>query len=75
MFETLMKAKNRKRLAWIYDALLVIISSTYNFFKSLPTYVPTLRAKMIIYARLGYIVSCDVNVFGAVTSSSKQTFC
>ena len=34
---------------------------------------PTSRAMIVIYARSGCIVSCDVRVFGAVTSRSKQT--
>ena len=34
---------------------------------------PTSRAKIVIYARSGCIFSCDVRVFGAVTSRSKQT--
>ena len=35
---------------------------------------PTSRAKIVIYARSGCIVSSDVRVFGAVTSRSKQIF-
>ena len=33
---------------------------------------PTSRATIVIYARTGCIVSCDVRVFGAVTSRSKK---
>ena len=35
---------------------------------------PASRAKIVIYARSGCIVLCDIRVFGAVTSHSKQTF-